>query len=98
MNRQKANGWAEIAFLTRATGQSTMWFPGLVRVFFACFILSHTANGYPPRYAHRRGQLHHYHHAHHREHLPILKRNITLSAQQNETSEVMQKQQGMRDT
>ena len=88
---QKANGWVEIAFLTRSTGQSAMWFPSLVPVVFACFVLSDTTNGYPPRYAHRRGHLHQHHHAHDREHLPILEQTITLSTQQNVTSGVMQK-------
>ena len=98
MNGQKANGWVEIAFLARAIGQWAMWFPSLVPVVLACFILSDAANGYPPRYAHRRGQLHRYHHAHHREHQQILEREFAFSAQQNVTSGVMQEQEGMRDT
>lgn len=74
-----------------------MWFPGLVRVLLACFILSRTAVGYPPRYAHRRGQLHQYHHAHHRKNCRTPDREYTLSAKQNATSGVLQKQQGMGD-
>lgn len=75
-----------------------MRFPTLGLVLI---LLTPIVNGYPPRYAHHRGQLHHHHRHKHRHErardYPSTETVITFSTQLNSTRGELKKEKSLRD-